>query len=142
MKTASALPYLLICAAGLPLQGVTAQDAQYSEYVSPWKTPWDYQGARGHAHWSELDPAYAACNRGREQSPIDIRGARKADLPALAFEYASEPVRYVINTAPTILVTFHAAPGAARALGVDGKRYRLPQFHSPRLSEELIAARR
>jgi len=142
MKTASALPYLLICAAGLPLQGVTAQDAQYSEYVSPWKTPWDYQGARGHAHWSELDPAYAACNRGREQSPIDIRGARKADLPVLAFEYASEPVRYVINNAHTIRVNYHDAPGAGSALLVDGKRYQLTQFHFHRPSEELIAGRR
>ena len=40
-----------------------------------WKTRWEYEGARGADHWSELDPAYAACN-GKGQSPIDIE-ARK-----------------------------------------------------------------
>ena len=36
---------------------------------------WDYQGKRGELVWSKLDPAYQACNKGHEQSPIDIRGA-------------------------------------------------------------------
>jgi carbonic anhydrase len=142
MKFASQPLWLLILAAGLAVQTATAQEAQYSQYASPWKTPWDYQGARGHAHWSELDPAYAACNRGKQQSPIDIRNARKADLPPLAFDYLSEPVRYVINNAHTIRVNYHDAPGAGSALVVDGKRYQLTQFHFHRPSEELIAGRR
>jgi len=36
--------------------------AQSSErYLSPWKTPWTYEGERGSDHWAELDPNYAAC---------------------------------------------------------------------------------
>jgi carbonic anhydrase len=141
MKPVSWLAAALLAAAvALPAAG--AQAAPYAQYVSPWKTPWDYQGARGHEHWSELDPAYAACNRGREQSPVDIRGARKAHLPPLTFAYASEPVRYVINNAHTIRVDYHDAPGSGSALLVDGKRYQLTQFHFHRPSEELIAGRR
>src|SRR5277367_4016828 len=120
MKSATHFMCPLIVAAGLLPWEALAQDAQYSEYLSPWKTPWDYRGARGHAHWSELDPAYAACNHGKEQSPIDIRNPRKAELPPLAFEYLSEPVRYVINNAHTIRVNYHDAPGAGSALVVDG----------------------
>jgi len=41
----------------------------------------DLRGATGAEHWSELDPDWAACNAGKEQSPIDIRDARKSDLP-------------------------------------------------------------
>jgi carbonic anhydrase len=132
----------VLIAAVLPLQAASAQEAAYSRYVSPWKTPWDYQGMRGYEHWSELDPAYAACNRGREQSPVDIRGAHPADLPPLVFAYVVEPVRYVINNAHTIRVDYHDAPGTGSALLVDGKRYQLTQFHFHRPSEELINGRR
>jgi carbonic anhydrase len=34
-----------------------AQESDDSHYVSPWKTPWDYEGPRGAEHWSALDPA-------------------------------------------------------------------------------------
>ena len=37
---------------------------------------WDYAGKTGPLRWGKLDPAYQACSQGREQSPIDIRGAR------------------------------------------------------------------
>jgi carbonic anhydrase len=64
-----------------------------------WRTPWDYEGPRGADHWSELDPDYAAC-AGKQQSPIDIQYAEKAFLPALHFEYKSEPLKYLINVRP------------------------------------------
>src|SRR5271167_3610977 len=60
-------------------------------YVSPWKTPWSYQGERGSEHWAELDPQYLAC-RGEAQSPIDIRGTQKSRLPRLRFEYRAAPI--------------------------------------------------
>jgi carbonic anhydrase len=114
-----------------------AQDAQASHpYVSPWKTPWDYAGPRGNAHWSELDPAYAACN-GKEQSPIDIRNPEKAALPALRFDYHPGPIQYVINNGHTIRVNYYA-PGSGDFLVFDGKRYQLTQFHFHRPSEEQV----
>ena len=62
-----------------------------------WKTSWEYEGARGAEHWSELDPDPAACNSGKEQSPIDIQHAVRAELPALRFEYKRGPLRYLVN---------------------------------------------
>src|SRR5580658_4685817 len=62
-----------------------------------WKTPWSYEGARGPEHWGDLDPDYAACRVGKEQSPIDIRKAQKTDLPSIRFEYQSSPLKYLIN---------------------------------------------
>jgi carbonic anhydrase len=103
-----------------------------------WKTPWTYEGAAGAEHWSALDPAYAACNAGKEQSPIDIRNARKAELPALRFEYKSGPLKYLINNGYTIRVNYHDAPGSGNFLVVGDKRYQLTQFHFHRPSEEYI----
>jgi carbonic anhydrase len=103
-----------------------------------WKTPWTYEGA---AHWSELDTAYAACNTGNEQSPIDIRGAVKADLPPLRFAYTTGPLHYLINNGHTIRVNFHDAPGSGDALFVGDKRYDLKQFHFHLPSEESVNGR-
>jgi carbonic anhydrase len=103
-----------------------------------WKTRWEYEGAKGADHWSELDPDYAICNVGKEQSPIDIRSAEKAELPALRFESKSGPLKYLINNGYTIRVNYHDAPGSGNSLTVGDKRYQLTQFHFHRPSEEYI----
>ena len=103
-----------------------------------WKTPWTYDGATGAEHWSALDPEYATCNAGREQSPIDIRNTQKAQLLPLRFEYKSGPLKYLINNGKTIRVNYHDAPGTGSFLNVGGKRYQLTQFHFHRPSEEFI----
>src|ERR1700722_10949884 len=72
----------------------TADATAANQYVSPWRTPWTYEGERGNDHWADLDPQYAAC-RGKEQSPIDIQDAQKADLPALRFDYKAGLIPYV-----------------------------------------------
>jgi hypothetical protein len=55
-------------------------------------------GCRG----SELDPTYATCNLGKEQSPIDIRSAEKAPLPTLGFDSRIGPLKYSLNNGYTI----------------------------------------
>ncbi|HEY1890178.1 MAG TPA: carbonic anhydrase family protein [Steroidobacteraceae bacterium] len=139
---ARSLVVLLIAAAGAAPMGSQAQSPDYSRYVSPWKTAWDYQGPRGAAHWSSLDPAYAICNTGREQSPIDIRNPRRADLPALRFVYKSEPAGYVINNRYTLRVNYHDAPGTGGFLMFGKKRYQLVQFHFHHPGEEAVDGKR
>ena len=102
-----------------------------------WKTEWSSEGPKGAEHWSDLDPEYAACN-GKEQSPIDIRNAQKAELPALRFEYKSGSLKYLINNGYTIRVNYHDAPGSGNFLIVGDKRYQLTQFHFHRPSEEYL----
>ena len=103
-----------------------------------WKTHWEYEGPKGASHWSELDPAYAICNVGKEQSPIDIQGTEKAALPALRFESKSGPLKYLVNNGYTVRVNYHDDPGAGSQLMVGDKRYQLAQFHFHRPSEEYI----
>lgn len=103
-----------------------------------WKTRWSYDGPLGPEHWGDLDPAYAVCKSGKQQSPIDIRGAQKTSLPPLRFEYKSGPLKYLINNGYTIRVNYHDAPSTGNFLTVSGKRYQLIQFHFHRPSEEQL----
>ena len=116
-----------------------AQESQREKYVSPWKTPWDYEGPRGADHWSQLDPAYAPCNNGREQSPIDLNNAEKADLPGLRFDSKTAPLRYVINNGHTIRVNYHRGNGNFLLAG--DRRYELVQFHFHHPGEESISGK-
>lgn len=113
-----------------------AQDKEPEPYVSPWRTAWTYEQA---AHWSDLDPQYALCNTGKEQSPIDIRNAEKADLPPLKFESRIAPLRYVTNNRYTIRVNYK--DGNGNFLSVGDKRYQLRQFHFHHPSEERLAGK-
>jgi carbonic anhydrase len=100
-----------------------------------WKTPWSYDGARGPEHWGSLDPEYATCQAGQQQSPIDIRSTEKADLPALRFEYKSGPL-HIINNGYTAVRVDYAHSGDFLMVG--DRRYELTQFHFHRPSEEYI----
>jgi carbonic anhydrase len=125
----SKMPFVLLVAAEVLVPaGSRAQ----------WKTPWTYEGATGAEHWSDLNPEYAACNVGKEQSPIDIRDTKKSELPALRFEYKSGPLKYLIDNGHTIRVNYHDAPGDGSFVIAGGKRYHLTQFHFHRPSEEYI----
>jgi carbonic anhydrase len=107
-----------------------------------WRTQWSYEGITGPGHWSELDPDYAVCNVGKEQSPIDIQNTEKADLPPLRFEFKSAPLKYLVNNGKTIRVNYHDAPGAGNFLQVGEARYQLVQFHFHRPGEEYIHGKR
>ena len=101
-----------------------------------WKTRWSYEGTSGPEHWGDLDPDYAACKVGREQSPIDIRNAKKAQLPAIRFEYKSGPLKIINNGYTAVRVNY--APGNGNFLFVGDQRYELTQFHFHHPSEEFI----
>jgi carbonic anhydrase len=100
-----------------------------------WKTAWSYNGVRGPEHWGDLDPDYAPCKDGREQSPIDVQGEEKADLPALRFEYESGPLN-IINNGYTAVRVDYVHSGDFLVVG--DQRYELTQFHFHRPSEEYI----
>jgi carbonic anhydrase len=90
---------------------------------------WDYQGPHGALNWGKLDPAYTACSKGHEQSPIDIRGARlNKGLAPIEFHYIAGAVTE-INDGRTIQVWVD--PGSY--ILANGVRYDLVQFsfHHP-----------
>jgi len=97
---------------------------------------WEYKGKDGPKNWGNLDPAYVKCSLGHTQSPINITKAKKADLPALVFDYKAVPLN-IINNGHTIQVNY--APGSSLTIG--GKTYSLKQFHFHHPSEEHVNGR-
>jgi carbonic anhydrase len=95
---------------------------------------WTYEGKSGPERWGGLSPDFAACARGKAQSPIDLGSAVPAEpLPELAFDYhpASAEVR---NNGHTIEVS----PRAAGTLRIGDATYRLQQFHFHHPSEHTV----
>ncbi len=98
------------------------------------KPHWEYEGPHGPAHWGTLDPAYHTCVAGTHQSPIDIRHATSADLPAISFAYHPTALK-LIDNGHTIQVNY--APGSF--MSVAGKKYELQQFHFHHPAEEQVS---
>ena len=95
---------------------------------------WDYFGKTGPLGWGKLDPAYRLCSQGKEQSPIEIHGARlNKALQPIEFHYVSGPVS-LENTGNTIIV--HVNPGSY--IVANGVRYDLQQFHFHHPAEEAV----
>ncbi len=95
---------------------------------------WDYYGKTGPLGWGRLDPAYRLCSQGKEQSPIDIRGAKlNKALQPIEFHYMAASVE-VENTGNTVEV--HVKPGSY--IVADGVRYDLQQFHFHHPGEEAV----
>jgi carbonic anhydrase len=96
--------------------------------------PWDYQGPRGPLNWGKLDPAYSACAKGHEQSPIDIRGAHlNKGLQPIEFHYIGGSVTEV-NNGHTVQINVN--PGSY--IIANGVRYDLIQFHFHHPGEEAV----
>src|ERR1035437_3620923 len=99
-------PAFAIFAFGLAMTGAAQATAQTS--ASP-TVNWDYIGKRGELNWGKLDPAYQACSKGHEQSPIDIRGAKlNKALQPIEFHYMAGSVT-LENDGHTIVA--HVNPG-------------------------------
>lgn len=94
---------------------------------------WTYKDHGGPSEWGSLSADFATCKTGKLQSPIDIRGAKAADLPAIRFDYKPSALK-IIDNGHTIQVNY--APGSS--IDVGGARYELVQFHFHRPSEEKI----
>ncbi|MGA2608537.1 MAG: carbonic anhydrase family protein [Terriglobia bacterium] len=97
---------------------------------------WSYSGPGSPAHWGDLDPDFALCKDGKRQSPINIKKARKADLPPIQFDYKPTPLR-IVNNGHSIQINY--GPGSTIMIG--GKQYMLVQFHFHRPSEEEIGGK-
>lgn len=95
---------------------------------------WDYAGKTGPLAWGKLDPAYQACSKGHEQSPIDIHGAHlNKKLQPIEFHYIAGSVE-VENTGN--LIVAHVRPGSY--IVAEGVRYELQQFEFHHPSESAV----
>ncbi|MEK6801464.1 MAG: carbonic anhydrase family protein [Nitrospirota bacterium] len=98
---------------------------------------WPYEGREGIEHWGMLSPAYMACEAGSHQSPINIVAPRHAQTQErLIFHSQAASVR-ALDNGHTIQV--NVPPG--NELHVNGRTYRLGQFHFHEPSEHHVDGR-
>lgn len=115
-----------VLAAALMAGAAFAQAADHAPH-------WEYAGKAGTAHWAELDQGFSACKLGKEQSPIDIRGAKPEHLEPIGFNYAGSAAE-IVNNGHTVQVNLNDGGTIKLASG----EYKLVQFHFHTPSEEKI----
>ena len=97
---------------------------------------WGYSGEGMPENWAKLDPKFALCGQGRNQSPIDLSNLIKADLKPLHIEYKGGAAD-LVNNGHAIQVDY----AAGSFLTLDGRAFELKQFHFHSPSENLIEGR-
>jgi len=97
------------------------------------KPHWGYTGHGSPEHWGELDPAYATCASGKNQSPINLTNMVEGDLPALKIDFKAGG-NEVVNNGHTIQVKY--APGST--ITVSDQSFELKQLHFHAPSENTI----
>jgi len=119
-----------------PAVKVLAKPAEKEVHVHHWSY---FDGPEGPENWGNLSKDNLACLKGKSQSPININIDRavKAQLNPIEFIYRPSPLS-IIDNGHTIMVNY----GEGSNLMVDGRQYRLVQFHFHKPSEEAINGER
>ena len=94
-----------------------------------------YYGEDGPDYWGELNPDWAMCSEGSQQSPVDLGNQRRYRAPALQY---SESEGEIFNNGHTIEVELTEGENA---LMLDGVPYHLLQFHFHTASEHRVQGR-
>jgi carbonic anhydrase len=103
---------------------------------------WGYEGEHGPANWATLDPAYAACDKGKAQSPIDITKAGAGTGNPWKLNYKSSSLRIAHHEQVTELVdnghTIQITVEEGSTLTTSRNTYQLKQFHFHTPSEHTV----
>ncbi len=94
---------------------------------------WTYEGEEGPEHWGEINPDYAVCGTGKNQSPIDVESAMGDDLTNISFNYQPSEVN-ILNNGHTVQVNYDSGS----YIELDGTRYEVAQFHYHAPSEHAV----
>tara|TARA_R110000850_G_scaffold137469_3_gene258637 strand:+ start:311 stop:1027 length:717 start_codon:yes stop_codon:yes gene_type:complete len=94
---------------------------------------WSYSGDTGPAHWGNLDPTYASCKTGDQQSPIDISNTVEKEGEPLEFHYTTSQLS-LVNNGHTIQQNLD--PGSY--VVANGKKFNALQFHFHHGSEHTV----
>ncbi|MEI6327814.1 MAG: carbonic anhydrase family protein [Pseudanabaena sp. ELA645] len=97
---------------------------------------WSYGGAENPTQWGNISKDFAACELGKNQSPINIKNAIASKPANISFDYKPSPLS-VVNNGHTIQVNY--AEGST--VTIDGQKYALLQFHFHTPSEHAINAK-
>ncbi|ANT54783.1 MULTISPECIES: carbonic anhydrase [Mesorhizobium] len=108
----------------------------YAQAARPASTHWGYAGSVGPEHWADLDKENFVCSAGTHQSPIDIAGAVKADIPRIVIGW-HKGSGGMVNNGHTIQINMPEGS----TLACRDRVYELVQFHFHAPSEHHVAGK-
>lgn len=94
---------------------------------------WSYSGEGAPEHWGKLSKDFSVCEKGFNQSPVDIKNIIKGELPPLALAFHAKE-KSIINNGHTIQLNVKDGD----TLRLDGNAFVLQQFHFHAPSENRI----
>lgn len=98
---------------------------------------WSYEGKGAPEKWGQLQADFRVCDLGLEQTPVDLKGAVRAEVGGVEPAFREAPLR-VLNNGHTIQVNCQGG-GQTR---ISGTSYELLQFHFHHPSEHLLSGKR
>lgn len=96
---------------------------------------WSYEGEGSPEHWAELNSEYKTCQKGMNQSPINIDTTVQAHVSPLITHYSDGPIM-LINNGHTIQAGLKQT--TADTVMIDGVAFTLQQFHFHAPSENTV----
>ena len=94
---------------------------------------WSYDGDEGQHNWASLDERFEMCEKGLNQSPINISTPIDANLSPLIFE-GNAKAKTFVNNGHTVQANFENG----NYLTIENKKYELKQIHFHTPSENHI----
>jgi carbonic anhydrase len=136
------LPLLSACTSTTTEKGSENDQTNVQQTAVDRPVEWGYQGGDGPSTWATLDPVYALCGEGKEQSPIDLVSTSENGETKWSFDYKTTSLRIahtehmtdLIDNGHTIQITVDE--GSTFTFG--DKTYSLKQFHFHTPSEHTI----
>ena len=120
--------------AAKPVAASGAQpDKQGAAKAEAHKIHWTYEGKQGPDNWAKLSPEFAACETGRNQSPVNIENTMRASLKPLR-GIQKFPAKDIVNNGHTVQVNFKEG----NMLVLDSAPYQMKQVHFHAPSENTI----
>ena len=121
----------------------TADHPMHGEAAAGQDTHWDYGDEAGPARWGSMNPDFALCDEGTQQSPIDLNPALAEDnevevrrnfQPAAVHVSFQESTVNVLDNGHTIQVSFEEG----NTVDVGEQRFALVQYHFHAPSEHTL----
>ncbi len=141
MRRRQALKYIavgaaLTCPSCLSIATALASGKSGESHAGGHSASWGYEGNGAPENWQDLSPANRVCGVGFQQSPIDIGHSIPAETGKLDISYKSTPLR-ILNNGHTVQVNCDAGSSVT----LDGKAFKLLQFHFHHPSEHTLRGR-
>lgn len=94
---------------------------------------WSYSGDTSPEHWADLNPDFAQCHNGQEQSPVDIPRNLKSHGKVVELDYRPSAIE-IVDNGHTMQVNFDRGSHAY----INGQKYELKQMHYHSPSEHTV----